>query len=247
MSKAKVIIAGAAGRMGSQAVETINDHSDFELVGGVVRSLSSDSVKKLARDHPDLLLKESIVDLIKEAKPDILLELSTPNTVVFHTERALEHGLKVVVGATGLNEANISELTKYCDDNKRGAIIAPNFAIGAILMMKFAAEAIEHMPKAEIIELHHDKKLDAPSGTAVKTANLMKANFDAGEEKEIPIHSVRLPGLVANQAVVFGAQGQTLTIRHDTIDRSSFMPGIVMACEKVQGLDKLVYGLENLI
>jgi 4-hydroxy-tetrahydrodipicolinate reductase len=151
----------------------------------------------------------------------------------------LENGCHAVVGTTGLTAKDLEEIKKLCAKNEVNCVVAPNFAIGAVLMMKFATEAAKYLPQAEIIELHHDKKLDAPSGTALKTAEMMG--------KKIPIHSVRLPGLVAHQEVIFGGVGQTLTIRHDTINRESFMPGVLLAIHKVKKLKGLVYGLEQLL
>lgn len=151
----------------------------------------------------------------------------------------LENGAHGVIGTTGVTDENLHEIKMLCEKLKVNCLVAPNFAIGAVLMMQFAKEAVKHMPQAEIIEFHHETKADKPSGTALKTAQLMG--------KEVPIHSVRLPGLVAHQEVIFGGLGQTLTIRHDSISRESFMPGVIMAVKKIKGLKGLVYGLENLL
>jgi 4-hydroxy-tetrahydrodipicolinate reductase len=150
-----------------------------------------------------------------------------------------------VVGTTGLTDENLKELHELCKKNRVNCLVAPNFAIGAVLMMQFAKEAAKHMSGSEIIELHHEKKVDKPSGTAIKTAKLMKESL--GDSAEIPIHSIRLPGLVAHQEVVFGGVGQTLSIRHDSINRTSFMPGVIMAIRKVKNLKGFVYGLENIL
>ncbi|MBD3174011.1 MAG: 4-hydroxy-tetrahydrodipicolinate reductase, partial [Armatimonadia bacterium] len=178
---------------------------------------------------------------------------------------ALEGGARPVVGTTGWTTDDLTEAHRACQDAGLGAVIAPNFAIGAVLMMRFAAIAARHMPSVEIIELHHDAKLDAPSGTAAKTAALIQqARDEAGvgpsqpegapdfparglDEQGVRIHSVRLPGLLAHQETIFGGLGQTLSIRHDTISRESFMPGVLLACRKVMGLDGLVYGLDPLL
>jgi 4-hydroxy-tetrahydrodipicolinate reductase len=144
-----------------------------------------------------------------------------------------------VIGTTGLTEDNLKEILSLCQKNKVNCLVAPNFAIGAILMMRFAQEAIKHMPNAEIIEYHNENKADKPSGTAIKTAKMMG--------KEVSIHSVRLPGLVAHQEVVFGGLGQTLTIRHDSLNRESFVPGVLLAVRKVGSLQGLVYGLEEIL
>ena len=250
--KPKVIVSGAAGKMGKSAVKALLDNSDkFEFVGGCIRSFDSSRTRELQKEIGDIVLKDNIEDLIKETKPDILVELSTPKSVFSNSEIALKSGLRVVIGATGLSGDQIDKLGKLSKDKKLGAIIAPNFAIGAILMMKYSKDAVKYFEKYEIIEMHHDQKLDSPSGTAVKTAQLMSSESRAVGEgkdvKDIPIHSVRLPGLVAHQEVIFGGLGQTLSIRHDTINRTSFMPGILLSCEKVMELKDLVYGLENII
>ena len=183
---------------------------------------------------------------------------------MFHTVTALEHGVRPVVGTTGFTEENLITLQKMCEDKGLGCIIAPNFALGAVLMMKFSQMAAKYFNDVEIIELHHDQKLDAPSGTAVKTAELIREVRESKEqghpnEKEIipgarganidgmRIHSVRLPGLIAHQQVMFGSDGQMLTLRHDSFNRESFMSGVKLAVENVMKLDVLVYGLENII
>jgi 4-hydroxy-tetrahydrodipicolinate reductase len=172
-------------------------------------------------------------------------------------------GINAVVGTTGMGEANLTELRQLCSTNDARCLVAPNFAIGAVLMMQFARAAAPHMPDCEIIEMHHNKKLDAPSGTAIKSAEMIAAartaaSADAtekvtlegargGDFEGIKVHSVRLPGFVASQEVIFGGQGQTLTIRHDTLDRSSFMPGVLLGIRKIGGCTGLVYGLEALL
>jgi 4-hydroxy-tetrahydrodipicolinate reductase len=179
-------------------------------------------------------------------------------------KKILQNKAHAVVGTTGLTSTNLAELEKLCEKNKVNCLVAPNFAIGAVLMMKFSKEAAHYMPEVEIIELHHERKADSPSGTAIKTAEMILAdregvkreaaksiekvkNARGGELGGIHIHSVRLQGLVAHQEVIFGGLGQTLKIRHDTISRESFMPGVIMAVRKVRNLKGLVYGLENLL
>ena len=193
----------------------------------------------VARADPALGL--SIADALADS-PDVLVDFTVPGTAVANARAAVAAGVHVVIGTTGFDPAALEDL--------RGApanvFIAPNFAIGAVLMMQFAAQAARHMARAEIIELHHDRKLDKPSGTAARTALLMQAA--AGGDVEIPIHSVRLPGLVAHQEVILGDVGQTLTIRHDSIDRQSFMPGVLLAVRRVAELtDSPVVGLEQLL
>jgi 4-hydroxy-tetrahydrodipicolinate reductase len=218
----RVAVAGAAGRMGATVCGAVEGAEDMELV---------------ARADPalDTTLQDALA-----AAPDVLVDFTIPTTALANARQAVGAGVHVVIGTTGFD---IAEL-----DGVRGAganvFVAPNFAIGAVLMMQFAAMAARHMAKAEIIELHHDRKVDAPSGTAARTAALMR---EAGG-REVPIHSVRLPGLVAHQEVILGDVGQTLTIRHDSIDRESFMPGVLLAVRRVGGLtESPVVGLEKLL
>lgn len=248
--------------MGKAAIATFLEHSDkFELIAGVVRDIGNipADVKDFYKNNQVKLSDNLEAEMHKGA--DILVELTTPDSVFENSKLALRNGVRPVIGATGLSEDDINELSSLASKSQTGAIIAPNFAIGAILMMKFAATAAKYMKSFEIIEMHHEKKVDAPSGTAIKTAQLIAqhaggsntAKVNDGDAargakiSDIRIHSVRLPGLVAHQEVIFGGQGQTLTIRHDSIDRSSFMPGILLACEKVMDMNKLVYGLDSLI
>jgi 4-hydroxy-tetrahydrodipicolinate reductase len=176
------------------------------------------------------------------ASPDVLVDFTIPATALANAREAVTAGVHVVIGTTGFDVAELDDLAGA----GANVFVAPNFAIGAVLMMRFAAEAARHMARAEIIELHHDRKLDRPSGTAARTAALMQ---DAsGDGYEVPIHSVRLPGLVAHQEVILGDVGQTLTIRHDSIDRESFMPGVLLAVRRVPGLSTSpVVGLEKIL
>ena len=210
-----VAVSGAAGRMGQAVCEAVQAAKDMDLVGRADPSLGRD-----------------LAEVLGEA--DVVVDFTTPEAAPHNVRQCLAEGVHVVVGTTGWDLDEIEGLTGA------NVFVAPNFAIGAVLMMQFAAEASRHMAKAEIVELHHDRKLDAPSGTAARTAALM--------EGEVPIHSVRLPGLVAHHEVVLGDVGQTLTIRHDSLDRSSFMPGVLLAVRKVGSLDHSpVVGLEHLI
>jgi 4-hydroxy-tetrahydrodipicolinate reductase len=191
----------------------------------------------VARADPSLGV--SVAEALAE-RPEVMIDFTVPGAVVGNAHDAVAAGVHVVIGATGFE---ITEL-----DDLRGAegnvFIAPNFAIGAVLMMRFATEAARHLAKAEIIELHHDRKLDAPSGTAARTAALMQQ----ASGREVPVHSVRLPGLVAHQEVILGDVGQTLTIRHDSIDRESFMPGVLLAVRRVGSLEQSpTVGLERLL
>jgi len=198
----------------------------------VCRAVSeADDLKLVARADPALGV--SVADALEE-RPEVLVDFTTPATAVENARAAVAAGVHVVIGTTGFD---LDELNGLSGAN---IFIAPNFAIGAVLMMRFATDAARHLPKAEIIELHHDRKVDAPSGTAKLTAKLIGG--------DVPIHSVRLPGLVAHQEVIFGGLGETLTIRHDSIDRDSFMPGVLLAVRRVGSLsDSPVVGLAHLL
>jgi 4-hydroxy-tetrahydrodipicolinate reductase len=221
----KVGVAGAAGRMGATVCGAVEDADGMELTGRADPALDTE----LSAILPDV---------------DVVVEFTTPATSLQNSIACLEAGVHVVVGATGFD---LDKLRDAAENSGTGAncFVAPNFAIGAVLLMELAQKAARHMPECEIIELHHDKKLDAPSGTAKRTEELIAA---AGGHVHEPIHSVRLPGLVAHQEVLFGGTGQTLSIRHDSIDRSSFMPGVVLAVRKVGQLeDRFTVGLEKLL
>jgi 4-hydroxy-tetrahydrodipicolinate reductase len=226
-SPIRVAVAGAAGRMGQSVCAAVQSAADTELV---------------ARADP--ALETSLADALAQS-PDVLVDFTIPTSAVANAHAAVAAGVHVVIGTTGFDLSALDDLR----NGPANVFIAPNFAIGAVLMMQFAAQAARHMAKAEIIELHHDGKLDAPSGTAARTALLMEeAAADAGRPREVPIHSVRLPGLVAHQEVILGDLGQTLTIRHDSIDRESFMPGVLLAVRRVAGLAQSpTVGLEHLL
>jgi len=262
----KVAIAGARGKMGIEAVHTVMKREGMELVAALDYKEVGPTLAQL-EGFPSTYTVPIYTDmerLVADTKPDVLVDLTNPHAVYTHTKQALTLGVRPVVGTTGFTDEQLEELTQLAAQKKIGAIIAPNFAIGAILMMKFAREAAKYLPDVEIIEMHHDRKLDAPSGTGVKTAQMIaevRATKTQGhpDEQEIitgargadfegmKIHSVRLPGLVAHQQVLFGGEGQLLTIRHDSMNRESFMGGIAFCVETVINMEKLVYGLENII
>lgn len=225
----KVAVAGAAGRMGETVCEAVLGAEDMELVG-----------------RADPLLGTALKDFLEDA--EVVVDFTQPDTALENALECTRAGVHVVIGTTGFDPAPLYELETDPAGSGGSAgnvLIAPNFAIGAVLMMRFAAEAARHMRKAEIVELHHDGKIDAPSGTAARTAELM-AQASGGEPP--PIHSVRLPGLVANQEVILGDLAQTLTIRHDTIGRESFMPGVLLAVRRVGTLEHSpTVGLESLL
>lgn len=214
----RVGVAGAAGRMGSTVCAAVEGADDMELAG-----------------RADPAIGVELSDILADV--DVVVDFTRPDTALANALECVGAGVHVVIGTTGFDIGPLREIGPHPRAN---VFIAPNFAIGAVLMMQFAAEASRHMAKAEIVELHHDQKLDAPSGTAARTADLM--------DGDVPIHSVRLPGLVAHQEVILGDVGQTLTIRHDSINRESFMPGVLLAIRKVGSLERSpLVGLEHLL
>lgn len=264
-NKIKIVIAGPRGKMGNEAVKMVSNTDHFELVAVVDSRNNGKLLSEIELENTaPVPIFEDMDACFTELNPDVLIDLTTPKFGKKHMEIAFAHNVRPVVGTTGFSDADIALLREISEEKRLGAIIAPNFAIGAILMMKFSQLAAKYLPDVEIIEKHHDNKLDAPSGTAIKTAQLIsevrqaKTQGHPDEKEEIAgargadfqgmkIHSLRLPGLVAHQEVIFGGVGQTLTIRHDSIHRSSFMPGIRLAVETVMKMDTLVYGLENII
>jgi 4-hydroxy-tetrahydrodipicolinate reductase len=222
----RVAVAGAAGRMGETVCAAVDGAQDMQLVG-----------------RADPLLAITIADVLPDA--EVLVDFTTPDTALENALACIDAGVHAVIGTTGFDVDALRDVAFAQGEPRANVLVAPNFAIGAVLMMRFATEAAKHMQKAEIIELHHDRKLDAPSGTAARTAELMAA-ASGGEAP--PIHSVRLPGIVANQEVILGDLAQTLSIRHDTIGRESFMPGVLLAVRGVSSLpEPLVVGLESLL
>lgn len=240
----RVVVSGYCGRMGQEACQAIEQDDELLLVG---RADSGDNLG----------------EIVKTSKADVVVDLTVASSVVKNTQAIIDAGACPVIGTSGLVKAAVEKFQAQCKDKSIGGVIAPNFSIGAVLMMQFAEQAAKYLPEVEIIEMHHENKEDSPSGTAVRTAEMI-AEARVGKpvpkgEKEtlpgargatlqdIPIHAVRLPGHVAHQQVIFGNLGETLTLRHDSINRSCFMPGIVMACKKVVKLNELKYGLEHIL
>lgn len=258
----RVGVVGAAGRMGAETCRAIDASDDLELVAAVSPSHAGAALQELTGVGDDLTVAEDL-DALTEAGCEVAVEFTGPASAGANLLGILEREIHAVVGATGFGDRDLARAAALADDGPANALIAPNFAIGAVLLMGFAEQAARHLPHVEIIELHHDRKQDAPSGTALRTADLISQarpgvpDAPAGDERhpgargalhaDVRVHSVRLPGLVAHQEVVFGGEGQTLTIRHDSIDRTSFMPGVLLACREVAGLDGLVVGLEHLL
>lgn len=242
--QSRVIVNGARGKMGQLACDAIQSSQDFELVA---MSGREDDLRKI----------------ILSNEADIVIDLTRADCVYQNTLAIIQAGAHPVIGTSGLQEDEIKELKTRCEEKKLGGIIVPNFSIGAVLMMQFAAAAAQFLPESEIIEAHHQQKLDAPSGTAMKTAEMI-ANARNHKKNKLPlkeilpgargashhdthIHSLRLPGVLARQQVIFGNTGETLTITHDSIDRSSFRPGIILACQQVKTVNTLFYGLEHFL
>jgi len=240
----KVAVIGARGRMGSEVVKAVNEAKDLELVAQLDLG-----------DSLDALLTSGVA---------VAVDFTTPDSVMANLEFLISHNINAVVGTTGFDDARIAKIKSLLANSKSGVLIAPNFAIGAVLMMEFATKAAKYFESAEIIELHHPNKVDAPSGTAARTAELMSAarkeaglpampdatttSLDGARGAtvgDIPVHSVRLRGLVAHQEVLLGGIGETLSIRHDSIDRVGFMPGVLLGVRKVVTHPGLTFGLEN--
>ena len=222
----RVAVAGAAGKMGATVCAAVEGAPDMELVG-----------------RADPLLNVTLADVLPDA--EVVVDFTRPDTAIGNALECVQAGVHVVIGTTGFDVEPLRAVRTPEGLPRANVLIAPNFAIGAVLMMRFAAEAAAHMARAEIVELHHDQKLDAPSGTARLTAELMA---QASGEPEPPIHSVRLPGLIAHQEVILGDVGQTLSIRHDTTGRESFMPGVLLAVRRVGELtESPVIGLERIL
>ncbi|MBA2710682.1 MAG: 4-hydroxy-tetrahydrodipicolinate reductase [Tatlockia sp.] len=240
----RVIVNGAQGKMGALACETIKNHPDFTLVGCLGRT-------------------DDLGQTIRSKEAEIVIDLTRADSVYENSLTIIDCGAHPVIGTSGLLDDQITLLKKRCDAQQLGGLIVPNFSIAAMLMMRFAAEAARYFTEVEIIETHHQQKLDAPSGTAIKTAEMIAKASTAprnelalkeilpgargGSHHGVLIHSLRLPGFVANQQVIFGSLGETLTICHNSIDRASFMPGLILACQQVQKLNTLYYGLETLM
>ena len=241
----RVIVNGATGKMGQLCVKAVQADPELTLVAETGRA------NDLAAD-------------IKKNQADVVVDLTNAEAVVTNLQTIIDAGARPVIGTSGLLAEHIHLMQKKCETLQRGGIIAPNFAIGAVLMMKHAREMANYFSDVEIIEMHHDRKLDSPSGTAIRTAEMLSETLASSEKKSAPtkeiidgargaryrdisIHAIRLPGLVAHQQIIFGSTGETLTIRHDSIDRVCFMPGIMLACKKVMQLKQLVVGLENIL
>lgn len=223
----KVLVNGAFGKMGQVTVAAINAATDLMLVSTCG---SQDNLSEQLEHH----------------KPDVVVDLTTPHVVFKNALSIIEHQAHPVIGTSGLTKSQLHDITQKCAEKKLGGIYAPNFSLGAVLMIKYAEDAAHYFNDAEIIEMHHEKKIDAPSGTAAHTQHrMLQAN--AAIKNNVPIHSVRLPGLFAHQEIIFGSAGETLTIRHDALDRQCMMPGVLLACRTINRFNHFIIGLENIL
>ena len=268
-----VVVNGAAGKMGREVVKAVAQAQDMTLLGAIDRSpenIGKDAGELAGLSEP---LEVPITDQLEpmlaftaqERQPGVMVDFTHPSTVYDNVRSAIAYGIRPVIGTTGLSSAQIQELAEFADKASTGCLIIPNFSIGMVLLQQAAQAASQYFDYVEIIELHHNQKADAPSGTAIQTAQMLAEmgktyNSAVVEETEklpgargsltedgIRIHSVRLPGLIAHQEVIFGAAGQVYTLRHDTSDRACYMPGVLLAIRKVLQLKSLVYGLEKIL
>ena len=267
-----VVVNGAAGKMGKEVIKTVASAEDMTLIGAVDNNpevMGQDAGEIAgcgALEVPILNDLQSVLVLATQEKiQGVMVDFTHPDTVYENVRSAIAYGVRPVVGTTGLNEKQLKDLSDFAEKASTGTLIIPNFSIGVILMQQAALRASQYFDHVEIIELHHNQKADAPSGTAIKTAQMLAQmgktyNPQQVTEKEhiqgargsvadenIRIHSVRLPGLIAHQEVIFGAPGQIYTLRHDTSDRTCYMPGVLLAIRKVTELASLVYGLEKIL
>ena len=252
----RVGVIGATGKVGAEVCRAVHADADLELVAGISRSKAGEPVSTaLGLGGSDVVLAENL-DAFDAARVEVAVDFTSGSFAAEHIAWAIAHGAHIVVGTTGF------DVDESWREAPVGVVVAPNFAIGAALMQRFAREAARYLPAAEIVELHHDGKADAPSGTAAATADAIAAarpeswagpslesipGVRGGERAEIRIHSIRLPGLVAHQEVIFGGQGQTLTIRHDSTDRTSFVPGVLMAIRWAPAHPGLTVGLDAIL
>ncbi|MDI9638970.1 4-hydroxy-tetrahydrodipicolinate reductase [Kamptonema cortianum] len=259
----RVIVAGANGRMGREVLATIRDTPDIKLVGAFDRNHVGEPVANLVPGL-DGIVSGNLEELIQRLNPDVLVELTHHSCAADHARLAISNKVATIIGTSGLSAEEIQSLREFCDVHRVPCGLIPNFSIGGVLMMHFAKIAAEWMPHAEVIELHHDGKLDAPSGTATRTAELIAESRKnspqeaQGAVEKIPsargaqhhqvrVHSVRLPGFVASQETLFGGKGQRLSIRHDSIDRASFMDGVLLSIRQIRGQKSFFVGLDKLM
>lgn len=264
MGQIRVMVSGAGGRMGRTVIEAVMSAEDMSLCGGVDPAYPETLISELVAGAPRVAIAETVEQGVAAFEPEVMVDFTQPSALMHNIPSALHENVACVVGTTGFTDEMIQQVCDLCDQCNTPAVIAPNFSIGANLMMKFAAEAAALMDYASVLEAHHENKLDAPSGTAMATAERMREvrgeDFEhqqsqhiglegvrGGEVGGVSVHSVRMPGVVANQTVTFGGEGETLSIEHVTTGRGCFMPGVLLAVREVRNLTGLVCGLEELL
>ncbi len=262
----RVAVAGAAGRMGRTVVRAVHGDPDLTICGALdVACLGEDAGTLAGVGVVGIAISDSASSMLEDSRADVLVDFTRASAAYQNAVAALKLGVSPVIGTTGMPAEQVVELARLSEEHGTGCFMAPNFAIGAVLMMLFARQAARYMPEVEVIEFHGEQKIDAPSGTAMRTLDFIHEGRAArtavrpereefklpgargGDSDGVRVHSVRLPGYVAHQECLFGGLGQTLTIRHDSTDRVSFMPGVLLACKQVRGLKRLVVGLEHLL
>jgi len=262
----KVGVVGALGKMGREVINAVLEADDMMLGMAVDIQRKGEDIGQILKNQPNgVLIYSDLSQALSEQMPDVVVDFTQPSSVFENAQKYLKNNTKCVIGTTGLTDGQIFTLEALSSENKTACLIAPNFSLGAVLMMMFAQKASKYFKNAEIMEFHHNQKKDAPSGTAVKTAQMMSVeNSDftymncpetetiqgargANAKANVHIHSVRMPGFIASQEVIFGASGQVLTIRHDSMDRTCYMSGVLTAVRYVSQHDDFIYGLENIL
>ena len=262
MESIKVVVRGASGRMGQEVVKAVCQEPGMQLVGAVEVEVTEDYLTPPDGSEP-VPFSANLDHLLTSCQPDVMVDFTVAPAVMSAVRTAIKQGVNLVIGTTGLSADELTEIDQLAIAHQVGAVVAPNFALGAVLMIHLAKIAARHLDYAEIIEMHHDRKVDAPSGTALSTAREMAAARgkpflqppgkgvtleSRGQQVDgVAVHSVRLPGLLAHQEVLLGGRGQTLSIRHDTINRECFMPGVILAIREVVNRQGLTYGLDRLL
>ena len=263
MAPIRVVVHGALGRMGQEVINALCSNPQLEPVGAVDKKATKEYLP-LPDQSGSIPLSSNLEEILEQTHPEVLVDFSVAEATLPAVRTAVKRKVNLVIGTTGLSQENLKEIDRLARANEVGAIVAPNFALGAVVMIHLAKIAAKFFDWAEIIEMHHEQKLDAPSGTALSTARAIVeargkpllyptpqkeslSGTRGGKLEGIALHSVRLPGLMAHQEVIFGTQGQTLTIRHDTINRECYMPGVILAIKKVVEIKGLTYGLDKLL
>ncbi len=261
----RVAVVGASGRMGQEVLRALTPSQGFEIKAAIDKAMAGTHVQELiGPSGPDIVIQDKLGASLDASPVDVLVDFSHQSAAAIHADSAIKRGVSPVIGCTGLSETDMREIKSLCAEKGVPGMYIPNFAVGAVLMMKFAQLAAKWLPDAEIIEMHHDRKEDAPSGTAMLTAQMIGAaritdpvrlprplikaeGARGGKVENVPVHSIRLPGYLAHQEVIFGGPGEVLSIRHDSMDRKSFMHGVKLAVSHVRSLNGFVVGLDKIL